>query len=124
MCREQGELAAATARSCNQSLSCKLAAAALLGWPALHVPGASATSVCCLSCVFTAACKLPACSLAATAAAWRCRYGTRAVEQLQRYYQGQIADVMSEDEEAQRGAGAGNRSSNGPAAAAQGAQRR
>jgi hypothetical protein len=47
------------------------------------------------------------------------RYGTRAVDQLRQYYEGQIADVMSEDEEAAAAAApAGNRSSNGPAAAA------
>ena len=71
--------------------------------------------------------RLPEACLVSATAAGCCRYGTRAVEQLQRYYQGQISDVMSEDEEAQRGAGAGpagNRSSNGPAAAAQGARRR
>lgn len=53
------------------------------------------------------------------------RYGTRALEQLRRYFEGEIADVMSEDEDAAGAANgsaapAGNRSSNGPAAAAQG----
>ncbi|PRW57974.1 N-acetyltransferase 10 [Chlorella sorokiniana] len=52
----------------------------------------------------------------------RAGYGTRALEQLRRYYEGEIADVMSEDEEGAAAGGAapaGNRSSNGPAAAAQ-----
>lgn len=47
-------------------------------------------------------------------------YGTRALDQLRRYYEGQIADVMSEEEGEGAAAPAGNRSSNGPAAAPQG----
>ncbi len=56
------------------------------------------------------------------------RYGTRALEQLRRYFEGEIADVMSDDEEGAAANGgaapAGNRSSNGPADVAQGEQHR
>jgi hypothetical protein len=51
----------------------------------------------------------------------RYSYGTRALDQLRRYYEGQIADVMSDDEADGAAAPAGNRFSNGPAAAPQGA---
>ncbi|KAL4434095.1 hypothetical protein ABPG75_000536 [Micractinium tetrahymenae] len=50
----------------------------------------------------------------------RAGYGTRVLDQLRRYYEGQIADVMSEDEGVAGAVPAGNRSSNGPASAPQG----
>ena len=44
-----------------------------------------------------------------------CRYGSRAVDLLRRYYEGQMTNVMSEDEE-----GAGPSSTAGAAAAGHG----